>query len=62
MTGHLGKALRPDEVRFVADLPRTRNAKILRRVVRGAYLGTSDLDDLSALENPAAIETIKQSS
>jgi acetyl-CoA synthetase len=62
VTGHLGKALRPDEVRFVADLPRTRNAKILRRVVRGAYLGTSDLGDLSALENPAAIEAIKQSS
>jgi acetyl-CoA synthetase len=47
-------------VRFVADLPRTRNAKILRRVARGAYLGRTDLGDLSSLENPAAIEAIRQ--
>ena len=47
-------------VRFVADLPKTRNAKILRRVIRGAYLGQADLGDLSALENPAAVETIKE--
>jgi len=56
----LGRALRPEVVRFVADLPRTRNAKILRRVARGAYLGRTDLGDLSSLENPAAIEAIRQ--
>jgi len=39
-------------------LPKTRNAKILRRVIRGAYLGHSDLGDLSALENPAAVTQI----
>jgi acetyl-CoA synthetase len=55
----LGKPLRPDRVEFVTQLPRTRNAKILRRVVRGAYLGKADLGDLSALENPAAVEEIK---
>jgi acetyl-CoA synthetase len=55
----LGRALRPEVVRFVADLPRTRNAKILRRVARGAYLGRTDLGDLSSLENPAAIEAIR---
>ena len=36
----LGKALRPQAVHFVRDLPRTRNAKIMRRVVRAGYLGT----------------------
>src|SRR6267142_2458129 len=48
----LGRPLRPAAVRFVEDLPKTRNAKILRRVIRGAYLGQADLGDLSALENP----------
>jgi acetyl-CoA synthetase len=55
----LGRPLRPDTVRFVTDLPKTRNAKILRRVIRGAYLGHADLGDLSALENPSAIEAIR---
>jgi acetyl-CoA synthetase len=56
----LGRPLRPEAVRFVTDLPKTRNAKILRRVIRGAYLGQSDLGDLSALENPAAVENIRR--
>jgi acetyl-CoA synthetase len=56
----LGRPLRPEAVRFVPDLPKTRNAKILRRVIRGAYLGQSDLGDLSALENPAAVEIIRK--
>jgi len=55
----LGRPLRPEVVRFVTDLPKTRNAKILRRVIRGAYLGQADLGDLSALENPAAVERIR---
>jgi len=49
--------LRPARVVFVADLPRTRSAKILRRVVRSAYLGLPP-GDLSALENPAAVAAI----
>ncbi len=56
----LGRPLRPDAVRFVAELPKTRNAKVLRRVIRGAYLGKTDLGDLSALENPAAVELIRE--
>jgi acetyl-CoA synthetase len=53
----LGRPLRPRTVLFVPDLPRTRNAKILRRVVRSVYLG-QEPGDLSALENPAAIAAI----
>jgi acetyl-CoA synthetase len=57
----LGKALLPGEVRFCTDLPRTRNAKILRRVIRARYLGKDDLGDLSSLENPGAIDAIADS-
>src|SRR5205823_5383000 len=56
----LGRPLRPEAVRFVAELPKTRNAKVLRRVIRGAYLGHADLGDLSALENPAAVDRIRE--
>ena len=56
----LGRPLKPEAVRFVIDLPKTRNAKILRRVIRGAYLGQTDLGDLSALENPAAVNAIQR--
>jgi acetyl-CoA synthetase len=55
----LGKPLRPREIRFVRDLPKTRNAKVMRRVIRATYLG-QDPGDLSALENPAAVEEIRQ--
>ena len=55
----LGKPLKPEAVRFVAQLPKTRNAKILRRVIRGAYLGKTDLGDLSSLENPASVDDIR---
>jgi acetyl-CoA synthetase len=53
----LGKPLRPQAVHFVADLPRTRNAKIMRRVVRAVHLG-KDPGDLSALENANALAGI----
>jgi acetyl-CoA synthetase len=50
----LGKPLTPREVRFVADLPKTRNAKVMRRMIRAAYLG-EDLGDTSALVNPESL-------
>jgi acetyl-CoA synthetase len=57
IAGALGKPLRPQAVHFVVDLPRTRNAKILRRVVRSVYTG-KDPGDLSSLENPSALAAI----
>ena len=45
------------EYRPVGDIPRTRNAKILRRVVRSVYTG-ADPGDLSSLENPNALAAI----
>jgi acetyl-CoA synthetase len=55
----LGKALAPRDVVFVADIPKTRNAKVMRRIVRAAYLGEK-LGDTSALENPASLDEIKR--
>ncbi|HET9659184.1 MAG TPA: AMP-binding protein [Thermomicrobiales bacterium] len=53
----LGASMRPKTVLFVADLPKTRNAKIMRRVIRAAYLGLPT-GDLTSLENPAAVEEV----
>jgi acetyl-CoA synthetase len=55
----LGKLARPREIRFVADLPKTRSAKILRRLVRAVRLGASELGDLSTLANPEAIDAVR---
>ncbi len=55
----LGKALAPHDVLFVGDIPKTRNAKVMRRIVRAAYLGEK-LGDTSALENPSSLEEIKR--
>jgi hypothetical protein len=35
---------------FVGHIPKTRNAKVMRRIVRAAHLG-ENLGDTSALEN-----------
>lgn len=53
----LGAAMRPARVVFVSDLPKTRNAKIMRRAIRAAWLGTPP-GEMSSLENPAALEEI----
>ena len=53
----LGKPLAPKTFVFVPDLPKTRNAKVMRRVIRAAYLG-EDLGDISSLVNPESLEAI----
>ena len=55
----LGSALRPERVVFVAELPRTRNAKIMRRVIRAAWLGLP-AGDTTALENPGAVKLVAE--
>jgi acetyl-CoA synthetase len=57
----LGKVDRPEDVRFVNDLPKTRSAKIVRRVIKLRYIGETDLGDLSSIENPDAIDEIARS-
>lgn len=58
VAGQLGSALRPERVHWVTDLPKTRSAKIMRRVIRAAYLGLPP-GDTTSLENPAAVEAIR---
>ncbi|MGZ3631625.1 MAG: AMP-binding protein, partial [Candidatus Limnocylindrales bacterium] len=58
VAGELGKALRPDAVVVVPALPKTRSGKVMRRVARAAYLD-QDPGDVSALENPLALEAIR---
>ncbi len=55
----MGKPLAPSKIHFVSAIPKTRNAKVMRRVIRAAYLG-ENAGDLSALENPGAIDEIKK--
>ncbi len=54
----MGKPLMPKAIYAVPDLPKTRNAKIMRRVIRAAYLG-EPTGDLSALENPQSVDAIR---
>ncbi len=53
-----GKPFKPEKVIFSPDLPRTRSGKIMRRVIRAVVSG-KDPGDVSALENPEAVEKIK---
>ena len=55
----LGKAFRPKTIQWVPDLPRTRSAKIMRRVVKALAQG-KDPGDLSSLENPESLTEIKR--
>ncbi len=55
----MGKPLTPRDVLFVSDLPKTRNAKVMRRMIRAAYLG-EDPGDTDSLVNPEAVEEIRR--
>ncbi|MBU0512346.1 MAG: AMP-binding protein [Chloroflexi bacterium] len=55
----MGKPLAPKAILFVSDLPKTRNAKVMRRMIRAAYLG-QELGDTSSLVNPEAVEEIRK--
>lgn len=54
----MGKPMMPKQIHAVTDLPKTRNAKIMRRVIRAAYLH-EPTGDLTALENPSSVEAIR---
>jgi acetyl-CoA synthetase len=53
----MGKALKPEKILFTRDLPKTRSAKIMRRVIRATYLG-KPAGDVSSLENPDAVKAV----
>jgi acetyl-CoA synthetase len=54
----LGAPFRPSRLVFVSDLPRTRNMKIMRRVIRAVCAG-EDAGDLSSLVNPEVVGELR---
>jgi len=56
----MGKTLKPRDLRFVNDLPKTRSAKIVRRIIKASYL-KEEISDISSIENPQAIDEIRKS-
>ncbi len=55
----MGKPLTPKDILFVNDLPKTRSAKVMRRMIRAAYLGL-DPGDTASIVNPEAMEEIRR--
>ena len=56
-----GKPFRPREILFVEEFPKTQSGKIIRRAVASVYEG-EDPGDLSSMENPEALEAIREAS
>jgi acetyl-CoA synthetase len=54
----LGKSFRPSAVRVTTALPKTRNAKVLRRAIRAAAVG-DDPGDLSSLEDLSTLDAVR---
>ena len=55
----MGKPFKPAAVHVIPRLPKTRNGKILRRVIRNVFLGYPP-GDLSSLDDLASLEPIRQ--
>ena len=55
----MGASYRPETILFVDDLPRTRNLKIMRRVLRAVF-ENRDPGDLSALANPETVDRLRE--
>ena len=55
----LGKPFKPAAVHVIPRLPKTRNGKILRRVIRNVFLGDPP-GDLSSLDDLASLEPIRR--
>jgi propionyl-CoA synthetase len=58
--GQLGAVARPARIRFVGTLPKTRSGKVLRRAIV-AVCENRDPGDLTTIEDPTALEQIKES-
>jgi acetyl-CoA synthetase len=54
----LGKPFKPAAVHVIPRLPKTRNGKILRRVIRNVFLGDPP-GDLSSIDDMASLEAIR---
>ncbi len=54
----LGPAFRPSRVIAVPQLPRTRNGKVMRRLIRDVVAG-EEPGDLSTLVNPESLDALR---
>jgi acetyl-CoA synthetase len=54
----IGKIARPKNVWIVADMPKTRSGKIMRRVI-ASVSNFADIGDVTTLANPEVVETIR---
>lgn len=55
----IGPIAKPDKIQFVADLPKTRSGKIMRRILRKIAANEEEtLGDVSTLLNPEAVEAL----
>ena len=59
ITRDLGKSFKPHNIIFVQDLPKTRNQKIMRRVIKSC-LENKSLGDISMLLNPSSVKELKK--
>lgn len=57
----MGGAFRPRAIHAVPELPKTQSGKVVRRLIRQAYLNEA-LGDTSTVENPGALERFKTDS
>jgi acetyl-CoA synthetase len=55
----IGTLARPDDIFFTAELPKTRSAKIMRRLLRDIAEGRI-LGDTTTLADPAVVASLKQ--
>src|SRR6516164_1696311 len=54
----IGKIARPKNVWIVADMPKTRSGKIMRRVI-ASVSNFADVGDVTTLANPEVVESIR---
>jgi acetyl-CoA synthetase len=55
----IGKFARPEEVKIINELPKTRTGKLVRRLVRAKIAGENIANqDLSTVENPWSLDDI----
>src|SRR2546430_2469865 len=55
----LGKPFKPAAVHVIPRLPKTRNGKILRRVIRNVFVGDPP-GDLSSIDDMASLDAIRR--
>jgi acetyl-CoA synthetase len=55
----IGKIARPKNVWIVADMPKTRSGKIMRRVI-ASVSNFTDVGDVTTLANPEVVDTIRR--